>query len=203
MSMSNRERYWRWCSIADEDEASQLLHAKADLNEFESRKKVLTRFIQPGKELNDVLMNDLHLVLPDDMLVKVDSMSMANGLEVRTPFLDYRVAEFAFSIPSSFKTDKTLRKKILHDTFKHILPAELYHRPKRGFEIPLHNLLTRELRSSVDKNLSEKFIADQNLFNPMEACRLKEKLFSRNPGDSAARVWGLLMFQHWWKRWMS
>jgi asparagine synthase (glutamine-hydrolysing) len=203
MKMNPADRYWRWCSVANEQDAGKMLGSENGREEFFSRKKYLTRFIQSTREINNVLENDLHLVLPDDMLVKEDLMSMANGLEVRTPFLDYRVVEFAFSLPGNFKIDRNQRKKILRDAFKEFLPAELYNRPKKGFEIPLHSFLTKELKSTVENHLSNNFINDQNIFSVKEVQRLKEQLFSGNPGDSAARVWGLLMFQHWWKRWLS
>lgn len=203
MNMNDRDRYWRWCSIADEKQAGLLLKEPPDHREFNERKNKNTFFTTLIKNLNGVLLNDLKLVLPNDMLMKVDSMSMANSLEVRTPFLDYRVAEFAFSLPPSFKVDRHHRKRIVHDAFKDFLPKELYHRKKRGFEIPLHSFLIRELRSRLEENLSEKFIRDQNIFNAEAISRLKQELFSKNPGDSPARVWGLLVFQHWWKRVIS
>ncbi|HYV91706.1 MAG TPA: asparagine synthase (glutamine-hydrolyzing) [Chitinophagales bacterium] len=201
IKLNDRDRYWRWCSISDEEQARQLLIEQVNQSEFMDRKNKLTFFSNLIKNLNGVLLNDVKMVLPDDMLMKVDSMSMANSLEVRTPFLDYRVVEFAFSFPPSFKVDRSQRKKIVHDTFKNFLPKELYHRPKRGFEIPLHSFLIRELKSLVEQNLSEKFIREQNIFSEVAVKNLRSQLFSTNPADSAARIWGLLVFQHWWKRW--
>jgi asparagine synthase (glutamine-hydrolysing) len=193
------DRYWKWCAISDMKEASALLKAY-DAHSAQSRKDALTQFVRKDFSINGMLMNDVHLVLPDDMLQKVDSMSMATSLEVRTPFLDYRLAEFAFNIPSSFKLDHRYRKKIVQDAFRDFLPRQLYHRPKHGFEIPLHSLLTRELRARIDTLLSDDLIASQNIFHPEAVVHLKRRVFSPNPGDSAARIWGLLVFQHWWKR---
>ena len=161
----------------------------ADENEFLKRRNELTKYIQSKKDFNEVLLNDVNLVLPNDMLHKVDSMSMANSLEVRTPFLDYRVVEFAFSIPAKFKIDQHYRKKIVHDAFKNFLPKELYHRSKKGFEIPLQSLLTHELKSLVDENLSNGFLKQQNIFNAVSVQKLIEQMRSKNPGDSAARIW--------------
>ncbi len=203
LKMSERDRYWRWCSIASSEEANQMLFLSADENEFLKRKAELTKNIHSKNDFNEVLLNDVHLVLPNDMLHKVDSMSMANGLEVRTPFLDYRVVEFAFSIPAKFKIGRYHRKKIVHDAFKNFLPKELYHRSKKGFEIPLQNLLSVELKSLVDENLSTEFLKQQNIFNPVSVQKLIDQMRSKNPGDSSARVWALLVFQHWWKKWMN
>lgn len=90
-----------------------------------------------GEKLNDVLYMDMHFVLPNDMLVKVDMMSMANSLEVRVPFLDYELVNFAFTLPDSFKMDASNSKKILRETYRSQLPEALFNRPKHGFEVPL------------------------------------------------------------------
>jgi len=128
-------------------------------------------------------------------------MSMANGLEVRTPFLDVNVVNFAFSLPSKFKIDKNLRKRVLQDAFRDVLPSQLYNRPKKGFEVPLLKWFRKEMRSFImDDLLSEKFIREQGIFDYLEIEKLKQKLFSSNPGDIHARIWGLIVFQSWWKR---
>lgn len=79
----------------------------------------------------------MSLLLPNDMLMKVDLMSMANSLEVRVPLLDHRIVDFAFSLPTHFKIDTNEKKKILKDTFRHELPSIIFDRPKHGFEMPL------------------------------------------------------------------
>ena len=200
MKLDEQARYWRWCTIATANEAMELLINKPPAQEFINRKKELTSFIHKNGELNEVLLNDMHLVLPNDMLHKADAMSMANGLEVRSPFLDYRVVAFAFSLPAAYKADSHHRKMIVHDAFRKLLPASLYHRPKHGFEIPLHGFLTTELRSLMERYLGKEFIQEQKLFSYPAIALLKQQLFSSNPGDSAARVWGLIVFQHWWNR---
>ncbi len=82
---------------------------------------------------------DLHTYLPGDVLRKVDVTSMSAGLEVRSPFLDYRIAEFAISLPANWKLDGAVRKKIVGDTFASILPPGLGTRKKRGFGVPVAN----------------------------------------------------------------
>ncbi|MFI5135851.1 MAG: asparagine synthetase B family protein, partial [Chitinophagales bacterium] len=203
IKLSTRDRYWQWCSLADEKQAADLLLFSPDEKKYKQRKEELTQFIGSRKDLNDVLLNDVSLVLPDDMLMKVDYMSMANSLEVRTPFLDYRVAEFAFSIPAAFKVDRHRRKKIVYDAFKDFLPSELRNRRKQGFEIPLHSFLTTELSPLIENYFSDSFIFDQKIFDVSAIRNLKEQLHSSNPNDSASRMWGLLVFQHWWKQWMT
>ena len=150
-------------------------------------------------DFNVYLMNDVELVLTNDMLYKVDSCSMYNSVEVRSPFLDHELIEFAFTIPAELKTDTSQGKIILKKAFEKYLPHEILYRPKHGFEVPLQQWLRGPLKSLVtDKYLNARFIHDQSLFNPDSIERLKKKLFSRNPGDAHATVWALMLFQSFW-----
>jgi asparagine synthase (glutamine-hydrolysing) len=146
----------------------------------------------------------MKLVLANDMLTKVDLMSMANSLEVRVPFLDYEVVNFVFSLPASYKINRSMRKRILQDSFQDILPKELYNRPKKGFEVPLLKWLRTDMKSLImDDLLSPKLIEEQALFSFSEVENLKKQLFSNSPGDVHARIWGLIVFQWWWKKYFK
>ncbi len=128
-------------------------------------------------------------------------MSMANSLEVRVPFLDYEVVNFIFSLPADFKINSSIRKRILQDAFRDVLPAQLYNRPKKGFEVPLLKWFRKEMRSLIENELlSKEFVTEQGVFQYSEIEKLKKQLFSNNPGDVHARIWGLLVFQWWWKK---
>lgn len=202
--LSPAERYWRWAGFADEIQASQLLNDALDknfLSEYSQRKNALLKSIPFDYSINDILLADVNIVLPNDMLTKVDLMSMAQGLEVRVPFLDVNVVNFIFSLPDDYKINSSVRKKILQDAFRDVLPKELYNRPKKGFEVPLLKWLRKEMKSMItDDLLSKKFIEEQNIFNYSEIEKLKKQLFSNNPGDVHARIWGLVVFQWWWKK---
>ncbi len=200
MSLPPDERYWRWCGFTVEAEVEKLFHQQDGLD-YAKRKKEILQNITGKSSLNEVFYTDMKLVLQNDMLVKVDMMSMENSLEVRTPFLDFNFVNYIFSLPASFKTDKTVGKKILQDAFRDILPESIYHRAKHGFEVPLLNWFRNELKNLIFADfLSEGFIREQGLFDYKVILELKEKLFSNNPGDTAARIWGLLVFQYWWKK---
>jgi asparagine synthase (glutamine-hydrolysing) len=207
--LSPADRYWRWASMADESEAAGLMSRDlfddvAGLTDYLGRKRHWTRYITGGDDLNDLLRNDVELVLPNDMLTKVDLMSMANSLEVRTPFLDYTVVDFAFSLPSEYKMDGQRRKKIVRDAFVDLLPAEILQRGKQGFEVPLLNWMRKELRSFIaDDLLSESFIREQGIFDPVAVRRLLSRLQTNDPGESAGRIWALVVFQYWWKKHMA
>lgn len=201
------ERYWRWATFMNADRATTLLHPsirqKIQLKRAANLQQQFTAPIQSG-DFNEVLLADMNLVLLSDMLVKVDLMSMANSLEIRSPFLDQQVVEFAFGLPAEYKIDSTLKKKIVQDAFRQYLPAELYNRPKKGFEIPLLGWFRKELCGLInDDLLKDSFIEEQGIFDVSQIQQLKKQLHSSNPGDSHATVWALIVFQWWWKRYMA
>lgn len=199
------ERYWRWATYTDRINAENLLapERRNELlsGEYDQRRSDVLRFMTPAHNLNHVLLTDMHLVLPNDMLTKADMMSMAHGLEIRSPFLDYNLVNFVFSLPAHFKLQGARRKKILHDAFRSMLPPKLYHRPKKGFEVPLLKWLRNEMKSMIlDDLLSQKRIEEQGVFHYPEVEKLKQQLFSSNPGDVHARIWGLVVFQWWFRK---
>lgn len=202
--LSARERYWLWCRYTDEPQSEGLfLHqfSEEEQTNYKERKDYLLRFFSKNGDFNEVLRTDVDLVLQSDMLTKVDLMSMANSLEVRVPFLDHEVVDFAFRLPVSSKVDKGMKKKIVQDTFRDILPHELYRRPKHGFEVPLLKWFKTGLRSKIENDLlSDSFIKEQGLFNIDYVKQLKQKLFSANPEDVHAQIWMLIVFQSWWKK---
>ncbi len=205
MKMSPQERYWRWASFNAESTINDLLNPSLMnsevLSDIENIKEQYLKTVPAEADINDILLADMRLVLPNDMLTKVDLMSMANGLEVRVPFLDKDVVQFAFSLPESFKIDGRMRKKIVQDSFREMLPPELYKRPKHGFEVPLLKWFRNELRPLIHEDLlHDDWVQEQGIFNVEATRRLKKQLFSSNPGDIQALVWSLIVFQWWWKK---
>lgn len=203
-----KDRYWDWASLASEKDVRGLLSAasrrKIGKKAADKRRKDILEHLHADGDLNEVLLTDMSLVLPYDMLTKVDLMSMANSLEVRTPFLDYHVVDFAFSLPVSSKVDGQMKKKIVQDAFRSELPAELYDRPKHGFEVPLLKWFRGELRPLIENDLlADDFVAAQGIFDVDAVRALKTQLFSRSPGDVHARIWALIVFQTWWKQYMA
>jgi asparagine synthase (glutamine-hydrolysing) len=204
LKTNSSERYWNWCGYADESYLKAISAFSSNVQENSARKKYLTRFIGRTGDMNEMLLNDMHLVLPGDMLVKVDLMSMANGLEVRSPFLDYEVVDFAAGLPADYKISGLGRKRIVQDAFRTILPEELYNRPKQGFEVPLLQWFRTDLKSWIfDELLEKKFVEQQGLFRFEGISHLRKQLESGNPGDTTARIWALLVFQNWYRQWMK
>lgn len=199
LDMNPAERYWFWAAISRQTEVNAILKNPSSEDSRLSHINTWLTDMNSYRDFNDFLRTDTRLVLPNDMLHKVDLTSMANSLEVRVPFLDHKVVEFAFSIPPEHKITRGIRKKILQEAFRHILPKELYKRPKKGFEVPLLDWLRKGLKTDLEQCVFDRnLLADQGIFDHQEVNGLKGKLFSMNPGDSPAKVWALYVFQKWY-----
>ena len=206
MDLTPAERWWRWCCINDLDFVDKLLNDKVDASmaEIIETRQYFSSKVQFDGTLNDDLLADVGMVLPYDMLVKVDRMSMRNSLEVRVPFLDYRIVEFAFSLPVSSKINGNIKKKIVQDAFREILPKELYNRPKKGFEVPLLQWFKTDLKDKILNDwLSDEYIKAQGIFNLETIQQLKLQMLSNNPGDVHAQIWALIVFQNFWRKYME
>lgn len=205
--LSSQDRYWRWASFVPENDALRLLTSEcreAIDDGYNNHRNLWLKDVPEKENINEILLTDTKLVLPNDMLTKVDLMSMAASIEVRVPFLDYEFVNFVFSLPVEYKIGGGLRKRILQDAYRDVLPAQLYNRPKKGFEVPLLKWFRREMKSLiVDDLLSEDLIKQQGIFDYQEIGRVKTKLFSANPEDTHATVWALIVFQSWWKRYFN
>jgi asparagine synthase (glutamine-hydrolysing) len=203
MKLSPQERYWQWAKWSgfkkEDIFSTTFLKNENEFSGYTKRKTELLKEI--NSDYNSVLLADMKLVLENDMLVKVDRMSMSQSLEVRVPFLDHKLVDFAFSLPANFKIDGEQRKKILKETFKEDLPQELFNRGKKGFEVPLLKWFKTDLKSMITNELlSDEFILEQNIFNLTEIQKLKFQLFSSNPNDAVEKTWALIVFQYWWKK---
>lgn len=210
--LSSKDRYWRWAGILNEEQANYLLseqmlerdHRLSDNGHaYKKRKEALLKNITKTGSLNEVLLTDMNLVLTNDMLFKVDHMSMAHALEVRTPFLDPQIVKFAFRLPTEFKVNHNAKKKILQDAFREILPRDVFERPKKGFEVPLLDWFLGPMKQQFTTICSEEdFINHQGLFNLQAIQELHTKLYSKNPGDAASTAWALVVFQNWYKKYI-
>ncbi len=200
MKLDFKERYWQWAKWSG-FEGDEILVSKNKEQTKEANKRKSEILKNLNKDYNSVLLTDMQLVLENDMLIKVDRMSMCQSLEVRVPFLDSKLVDFSFSIPSNYKIDLKDRKKILKETFQNLLPPELLNRDKKGFEVPLLKWFKTDLRSLiVDDLLSDSFIEEQNIFNVETIKQIKTRLFSSSPNDAVEKIWALIVFQYWWKK---
>jgi len=195
LKLTNEERYWDWCSFSSEADVNDLLNSdfsmptKWDGNSIES--------------ITDLLITDQSFILPNDMLKKVDLMSMAHSLEVRTPFLDHHFVEFANSLPESYKLNGKEGKYILKEAYRNELPEEILYRSKQGFEVPIQDWLSDEIEELLDSEMfSEEYVKGQGLFDHKYIALLGKNLKNSDFGDKIYLVWSLLVFQNWWNKHM-
>jgi len=146
--------------------------------------------------LTKLLFTDLQTYLPDDILTKVDSTSMLNSLEARVPLLDHRVVEFVSSIPVELKYNRGVRKFLLKRLAARYLPPEIINRPKKGFSVPLHLWLTRDLREIALDLLTSRRFRERGLFNDRIVQRFLKSTFGGR-GRYYRIVWLLFCLELW------
>ena len=186
-------KYWFLASFIDSDTRNSLLK---ESNKGDSQLKV------GNESLNNFLIADQQFVLPNDMLKKVDIMSMRHSLEVRTPFLDRELVDFVNTLPENYKFENGIGKRVLRDAFQGMLPDEIFSRSKKGFEVPLHQWISKSWDEIVNNEwFEEEFLQKQNVFRFNGVESLKKRFFSNNPGESAIVVWAYIVFQNWYSRW--
>ena len=139
---------------------------------------------------------DLSLYLADDILVKVDRMSMATSLETRAPFLDRDVMELAFSMPGDFKIRDGERKWILKQAMTGILPDRILTRKKEGFSIPMKNWLRRDLQPLMRSLLAPERVRARGLFDSTEVSRLVDDHVAGRE-NYAHTLFPLMVFERW------
>src|SRR6185295_16998884 len=137
--------------------------------------------------------------LPDDILVKVDRASMGTGLEVRVPFLDHRVFEFAWRLPMSMKIQSQQGKWILRNLLAQYVPRALTERPKMGFGLPIAEWLRGPLRDWAESLIDEGRLRREGVFHPEPIRRIWDQHLS-NSRSWQTLLWDILMFQAWRER---
>lgn len=139
---------------------------------------------------------DVKTYLVDDILVKVDRMSMAASLEARVPFLDPRIVEFVFTLPPGLKLKGFQTKYLLKKTFWNALPPEVQNRDKQGFSIPIKNWIRNELKPMMLDLLSESRLRNQGFFRPETVSRLVDEHL-RCRANHSHKLWALMVFEQW------
>ena len=161
------------------------------MKHYQGYKKWSNIFLQKAADLW------IKLWLENDSNVKVDRASMAYSVEVRSPFLDYRVVEYARSLPMSYRYEKGRQKKILRDILKEYIPEEVFNQPKRGFAVPIGEWMRNELRSEFYSTLSDDFL---NIVPNLNVQKFK-KIFNEhmeNKKDYTPYIWKLYVLRKWY-----
>lgn len=141
---------------------------------------------------------NIKLWLENDSNVKVDRASMAFSVEVRSPFLDYRVIEFARTLPISYRYLPGSKKRILRDILKEYIPEEVFNQPKRGFSVPIGQWIREELREEFVSNLSDDFLNQVPNLNVLKFKKMfKDHLESKS--DYSSYIWRVYILSKWYQ----
>jgi asparagine synthase (glutamine-hydrolysing) len=201
LSRSFEEAYVRDMSFCFSADQKRLLYAdgvRTAMGHFDAS-EVLGRHIATYHGDDPVTRAqyvDIKTYLPEDILVKVDRMSMAHSLEVRAPILDHKLMEFAARLPSSWKLRGSESKYVFKKMNEDRLPADVLYRKKQGFSIPLASWLRGDLREYARETLFSPGAALADYFEGRTVRRLWEGHQSGRE-DNATPLWSLLMFGLW------
>jgi len=159
---------------------------------FSSFRYLSDNMMQQAADLN------IKLWLENDSNVKVDRASMAYSVEVRSPFLDYRIIEFARTLPVNYRFHKGVRKKLLRDILKEYIPEEVFDQPKSGFSIPMNDWIRGELKEEFIMVLNDDFLNrlpnfDKEKFQNQFKQHLEGKI------DYATNIWKVYVLARWYK----
>jgi asparagine synthase (glutamine-hydrolysing) len=195
------ERYLSIQSFTGEPELSKLLTpdfqtdtiSTAFLNNFSEGKNL--------SKLDQLVRSDIHFYLPGDILVKMDLASMANSLEVRSPFLDVNVVEWGLSLPDRYRIKGSETKHILKDVARSLVPAELIDRPKMGFGVPTSDWLRTGLKEMVYDTLTDNACTQRGWFEQAEVKKLIR--LHMDGEDKDRQLWPMLMLELWARSWLD
>lgn len=153
-------------------------------------------------KLDRMLSLEQQFFLADHNLIYTDRMSMASGVEVRVPFLDKELVEFAFNIPDQYKQRRTEGKWVLKKALEGYLPKDIIYRPKTGFGAPLRRWMRNELREYLGENLSFESLKNRGLFNPVAVRKLIEDN-DKGKIDASYTLFSLLCIEIWCKNYIK
>jgi len=194
------QRYQRFLSAFDEPEKMKVLNR--DVIETLKRSGdyvtplAMDRANAWEDPLDRMLIADVETYLPDNELRKTDRLSMWHSLEVRVPFLDHKLVEFAVSIPARYKLKGMTKKYVLIKALEGTVPREILNRPKQGFSIPLSDWLRGPVRDLMLASLSSSALQKNGLFNSVEVDRLVHE-HQHGIKNHETRIWSLLIFAVW------
>lgn len=171
------------------------LQKNQDLSWIEHYKIFKDRAKEPLQRAADL---NIKLWLENDSNVKVDRASMASSVEVRSPFLDYRIIEFARTLPLQYRYKNGVTKKIVRDILSEYIPENVFNQPKKGFAIPLGNWIRNELKKEIMESLNDEFLSSvPNL--DIQKFKKQLNLHMENKYDYSFSIWKLFVLSKWYK----
>jgi asparagine synthase (glutamine-hydrolysing) len=167
----------------------------------ETRDLVAKRYAEAGTTdpLNRALYYDFVTLLPDQVLAFVDRLSMAHSVEVRPPFLDHRLIEFAATLPGALKIQNGREKHILKEAVRGLIPQSVIDRRKEGFVLPMDYWILHNLRAKVEATLAPGRLAAHGLIRPEKVRAILDAHYART-ANHGPRIWNLMIFQLWWEK---
>jgi len=200
VAVLKKKQYARWMGILPADEKGTCYSDwfKSTILENRADERLSNPFRNPGTlNVADVAMKlDVASYLPDDLLVKVDIATMASSLEGRSPFLDYRIAEFAARLPIDFKIRGGRSKYLLKRAMEHRIPPAVLNRKKSGFGVPLARWFRGDLRPMTQEVLLSDRALARGYFQPDAIHRMVDE-HVEGRADYAPRLWALLILELW------
>ncbi len=192
-------RHHSWFGSFSIDQQNELLSkdvlAQTSSDIYKGAKDLL-KITDAQNEIEQMQFLDMNFYMAEDILTKVDRASMAVSLEVRAPFLDPRVAEFAASLPPEYKLNGNKGKYILKKAVADLLPKTILQRPKKGFGIPIAEWLKNRLNPLMHDLLGIDRLKNQGLFNADFVQKLIKE-HEQNIASHHKQLWTLLVFQLW------
>jgi asparagine synthase (glutamine-hydrolysing) len=158
--------------------------------------------VEKASPLDRMLYVDAKVWLPDDLLIKADKMTMANGLELRVPFLDHKLVEFAATLPNASKVHGKGGKTLLRSAMRGSLPDAIIDRPKKGFPIPIASWLRTSLREFTRDHLLARDSACSRYVDRDETARVVQE-HEQGRADRSQEIWTLLVFEFWHRRFIE
>lgn len=150
------------------------------------------------------MLQDMLIYLPDDIMTKVDRATMSVSLEGREPLLDYRLFEFAFSIPHHLKYNNGNKKYLLKKLAHKYIPDKLLDKPKTGFSIPINKWLKKDLSFLIKEYLSQNYIYKQGIFDYNKLFKLIRHFNLEEKNGMATKIiWNLIVFQLWYESYIK
>jgi len=197
--MSPERAHVYWNGTFSKVEKRSLLQAELS-DAFDNMLADLQQALPGNDDLAPYLTFDQKYYLPDDILVKSDRMSMAHSVEVRPPYLDHRIVEFAATLPASLKIRGRRQKFLLKEIMKDKLPASILQRKKVGFDIPAHEWLRGPLRSLLIDTLNTGLSEYPELFRS-EVIQSYLRSHLERRVNIGYHLWGLMIMFLWMKKW--
>ncbi|HJO92241.1 MAG TPA: asparagine synthase-related protein [Victivallales bacterium] len=200
LATSKKSRYLDILSRCSENQKKSIYGEKIFDGNLIQTDKMFCSLINESTTENSVekiIETDLTTYLNGDILTKIDIASMANSLEIRSPFMDHKIVEFAASLPLEYKQKLNSRKRILRDAFKKDIPQSLIHRNKMGFGVPVSNWLRKKWKKkSTDLLMNGNSVKDGFIKRSSVANLLWEHQTYRN--DHSYLLWSLIIFEIWY-----